>query len=98
MSSSARLQMTSLAFMFDDVPAPPWTMSTTNWSCSAPDRISSQAATMACARFAPRIPRSRLASAAACFTAASPTMSSVRCEIGTPLMGKFSTARWVCTP
>ena len=28
--------MTSLAFMFEDVPAPPWMTSTTNWSLSWP--------------------------------------------------------------
>ena len=35
-SSSARLAMTSLAFMFVEVPAPPWIMSTVKWSCSLP--------------------------------------------------------------
>ena len=46
-SSSARLAITSFAFMLVEVPAPPWITSTTNWSCSAPARISSQAATIA---------------------------------------------------
>ena len=36
MISSARLAITSLAFMLVEVPAPPWMMSTTNWSCNEP--------------------------------------------------------------
>ena len=47
MSSSPRLAMTSLAFMLVEVPAPPWIMSTTNWSWSLPAMISSQASAMA---------------------------------------------------
>ena len=41
--------MTSFAFMFVDVPAPPWIMSMTNWSWSLPATISSQAFAMALA-------------------------------------------------
>ena len=37
-SSSARFAITSLAFMFVDVPAPPWIMSTRNCSCCLPAR------------------------------------------------------------
>ena len=39
MICKARLQITSLAFMLVDVPAPPWMTSTTNWSgeCAGAD-------------------------------------------------------------
>ena len=75
-SSSARLAITSLAFMFVDVPAPPWMTSTTNWSCSAPERISVQAVPIASAICGGEQPEVGLARAAACFTAAS---ASTRC-------------------
>ena len=42
--------MTSFAFMFTDVPAPPWNWSTGNWSMQRPfSMISSQAAMIASA-------------------------------------------------
>ena len=44
--SPARLPMTSLAFMFDEVPEPVWKTSIGNWSSCAPSAISSPAAAM----------------------------------------------------
>ena len=73
---SARLAMTSLAFMFVDVPAPPWIMSTTNWSCSAPPRISCAAAMIASAFTGSSASMSRFAVAAASLTAASAPMNT----------------------
>ena len=44
--SPARLAMTSLAFMFDEVPEPVWKTSIGNWSSCLPSAISSAAAAM----------------------------------------------------
>jgi hypothetical protein len=90
--------MTSLAFMFVDVPAPPWTGSTTNCSCSRPARISSHAPMIAPAMSGGSRPRSRLACAAACLTAASAAIRSGNRAMVEPVIAKFSTARTVCTP
>ncbi len=92
--------MTSLAFMFDEVPDPVWNTSTGNSASQAPSATSSAAATMASADGARR-PRARrrapaLARAASAFTSASARMR--RRLIGRPEIGKFSTARWVCAP
>ena len=48
--SPARFAMTSLAFMFDDVPEPVWKTSIGNWSSCSPSAISSAAAAIRCAR------------------------------------------------
>ncbi len=90
--------MTSLAFMFVDVPAPPWTGSTTNCSVSRPEPISSQALMIAPAMSGVSRPRSRLACAAACLTAASDAIRSGNWAMADPVIAKFSTARTVCTP
>jgi len=92
------LAITSLAFMLVEVPAPPWITSTTNSSSSAPERISSQARMIAPAREGSSSPSSRFAVAAACLTQASARMRSGYAEIGVPEIGKFSSARTVCTP
>jgi len=90
--------MTSLAFMFEEVPAPPWMTSTTNWSLSSPFMTSVQAWSMAVARSVSRRPSSWLVRAAACFTAARPRTRCMFEASGWPVIGKFSTARRVCTP
>ena len=90
--------MTSLAFMFEEVPAPPWMTSTTNWSLSLPFMTSVQASPMAAARPASSSPSSWLVRAAASFTAASPRTRCMLEDSGWPVMGKFSTARRVWTP
>ncbi len=45
-SSSARLAITSFAFMLVEVPAPPWNTSSRNWSWSLPSMSSWQAPSM----------------------------------------------------
>ena len=60
--------------------------------------IASQACSIASAFARGRWPSLRLARAAACLTMASALTSSGKCPIGTPVIGKFSTARSVCTP
>ncbi|MNR23779.1 hypothetical protein D3C85_1408180 [compost metagenome] len=74
--SSARLAITSLAFMLVEVPAPPWITSTTNCSCSLPPRISSHASTMASLCTVPSRPSWWLACAAACLITASARIRS----------------------
>ena len=95
-SSSARLAMTSLVFMLIEVPAPPWIGSTMNCALSLPAMTSSAAFAMASAIFGSRCPVSRLASAAAFLTMAMARMSAG--WSGSPVMGKFSAPRRVCTP
>jgi hypothetical protein len=90
------LASTSFAFMLCDVPAPAWYTSTTNWSRSLPARISSAACSIAAAIEGSRRPADAFARAHACFTS---TVAVTRgAGAVSPLMGKFSTARWVCTP
>src|SRR5438552_1583359 len=81
MCSSARLAITSLAFMLVEVPAPPWITSTTNWSCSAPPMISSQATMIAPARWRSITPSSALASAAALFAQEGPQRLRARLRV-----------------
>ena len=90
--------MTSLAFMFVDVPAPPCMTSTTNWSWRRPARISRQAAMMAAALAGSSSPSSWLVIAAACLTQASALIRSGYIPMGMPVIGKFSSARTVCSP
>ena len=65
-SSIARLAMTSLAFMFVDVPLPVWKTSTMNSSSSAPSMTSCAARMIAPARSSSSRPSSRLTIAACC--------------------------------
>ena len=90
--------MTSLAFMFVLVPAPPWIMSTTNWLWRWPSMISAQAEQMASATSSSSRPRRLLAMAAAFFTMASARMKSGKWDRGIPVMWKFSLARSVWMP
>jgi len=94
--SAARLAITSLAFMFEEVPEPVWNTSTGNWSSWSPAITSSAAATMTSAVSSSTSPRSRFACAAAFFT--TPSARTNRRLIPIPEIGKFSTARWVCAP
>ena len=50
--SPASVAITSLAFMFDDVPEPVWNTSIGNWSSWRPSAISSAAAAIRCASVA----------------------------------------------
>ena len=88
--------MTSLAFMFVDVPEPVWKMSSTNWSSWSPRATASAAARIASALAGWRMPRSALACAAAPLT--SPSAWMKRRGKRMPEMGKLSCARCVCAP
>ncbi len=89
---------TSFVFMFVEVPAPPCTTSTTNWSRRCPSRTSCAAWSIASARSASSTPIALFARAAACFTVASASMRSGYTAIGTDVIGKFSSARRVLMP
>ena len=89
----ASVAMTSLAFMFDDVPEPVWNVSMGKWSRCRPSTISRAASTMAPATSSSITPNSALTAAAAALMRANARMwagSRPR-----PDTGKFSTARWV---
>ena len=94
--SPARLAMTSLAFMFVEVPDPVWKTSIGNWSSCRPAPMSSAAAPIRSARSASSLPRSALTRAAAPLIAASQrtTLTGTR----SPETGKFSTALAVSPP
>ena len=85
--------ITSFAFMFEDVPDPVWNTSTGKASRCLPAATSSAAATIASAVAGAITPRSAFTRAAADFT--SPRVRISRGSRGVPLIGKFSTARWV---
>src|SRR6476646_2331627 len=84
--------------MFVEVPAPPCTTSTTNWSSKPPRITSAQARSIASARSKSSTPSSRIVRAAACFTAPSASINGRCCASVTPLTGEFSTARAVWIP
>ena len=89
--SLARLAITSLAFMFVDVPLPVWKMSTTNSASSLPSNTSCAACWMRRSRFSSSRPRSWLTCAHADLISPIAAMNrrlNRRSEIG-----KFSTAR-----
>ena len=64
-SAPARVAMTSLAFMFDEVPEPVWKTSIGNWSSSSPRATRSAAAAMRSALSGSSSPSSALTRAAA---------------------------------
>ncbi len=70
------LVMTSFAFMFVEVPAPPWMTPTMNSSWNSPSITFCAAASMRSAFSGSRTPISRFARALACFTMASASISS----------------------
>ena len=63
LSSMARLEMTSLAFMLVCVPLPVCQMRSGNWSSRAPLATSPAACSMSAASLASSLPRSRLTEA-----------------------------------
>ncbi len=63
--SAASVAMTSLAFMFDEVPEPVWYTSIGNWSSQPPAATSSAAARMAAAASGSSTPSEALTDAAA---------------------------------
>ena len=94
--SPASAAMTSLAFMFDEVPEPVWKTSIGNWSSCSPAATSSAARAIASASLGSSLPSSALARAAAPLMRPSQWMT----EAGTvsPEMGKLSTAFLVSPP
>src|SRR5690625_167748 len=79
--------------MFEEVPEPVWNTSIGKCSSCLPLITSSAACTMASAMSCSMTPSSALARAAARFTCASARIWPD--SNGVPLIGKFSTARWV---
>ena len=94
--SPASVAMTSLAFMFDDVPEPVWKTSIGNWSSWRPCAISSAAAAIRCARSASSSPRSAFARAAAPLMR--PSQRTTATGTRSPETGKFATALRVSPP
>ncbi len=72
--SPARVAITSLAFMLDEVPEPVWNTSTGNWSSQRPSATSSAAAAIAPAVSSSRTPRRAFTRAAAALIRASAAM------------------------
>ncbi len=85
--------MTSLAFMFEDVPEPVWNTSIGNSASQSPRATSRATAEIAAALSGSSSPRSARTLAPKPLIRASPRISSR--SIGRPEIGKFSTARWV---
>ena len=94
--SPARFAMTSLAFMFDDVPEPVWKTSIGNWSSCLPSAISSAASAMRLARSSSSSPSSALARAAAPLMR--PSQRTTCTGTRSPDTGKLSTALLVSPP
>ena len=91
--SEASVAMTSLAFMFEDVPEPVWNTSIGNSASQSPRATSRATAEIAAALSGSSSPRSARTRAPKPLIRASPRISSR--SIGWPEIGKFSTARWV---
>ena len=88
--SPASVAMTSLAFMFDDVPEPVWKTSIGNWSSCSPAAIASPAAAMRCATSASSRPSSALTRAAAPLMR--PSWRTTATGTRSPDTGKLATA------
>ena len=88
--------ITSFAFMFELVPLPVWNTSIGNSASHCPPATSIEAFSIAVASGLSIMRISRFTRAAAAL------MRPMACTnlrgIGSPEMGKFSTARWVCGP
>ena len=95
-SSPASVAITSLAFMFDEVPEPVWKTSIGNWSSSSPPATRSAAAAMRWARSASSSPSSALTRAAAALIR--PSHRATGTGIGSPETGKLATALRVSPP
>ena len=88
--------MTSLAFMFEDVPEPVWKTSIGNWSSCSPAAIASPAVAMRPASSASSSPRSAFTRAAAALMR--PSQRTTPTGIGRPETGKLSIALRVSAP
>src|SRR5690348_11129289 len=95
-SSPASVAITSLAFMFDDVPEPVWKTSIGNWSSSSPAAIRPAAAEIRSALPSSSSPSSALTCAAAPLIR--PSQRATGAGIGSPEIGKFTTAFAVSPP
>ena len=89
-------EITSLAFMLDDVPDPVWKTSIGNWLSCSPAAIAAPAAAISLASFGSSLPSSALTRAAVPLMAPSQRMTAT----GTvsPEIGKLSTAFLVSPP
>src|SRR5690349_12499674 len=94
--SPARAAITSLAFMFDEVPEPVWKTSIGNWSSSSPSATRSAASAIRAALSASSRPRSPLTRAAAALIR--PSQRATEAGIGSPETGKFAIAFVVSPP
>ena len=94
--SPARLAITSLAFMFEEVPEPVWKTSIGNWSSCSPAATASPAAAIRSARSASSTPSSPLTRAAAAFSR--PSQRTTGTGTRSPETGKLSTALVVSPP
>jgi hypothetical protein len=92
--SLASVASTSFMFMLLLVPDPVWNTSIGNSPFHRPDATSAAAADMASATSSSTTPSSALTAAAAALIRARAAIWAA--SSGVPLMGKFSTARWVC--
>src|SRR4051794_39585952 len=89
-------EMTSLVFMFDEVPEPVWKTSIGNWLSCSPATIAAPASAISCASAESRLPSSALTRAAVPLIRPSQWIT----ESGTvsPEIGKLSTAFLVSPP
>ena len=94
--SPARLAITSLAFMFEEVPEPVWNTSIGNWSSCSPAATSSPARAMRSATSASSSPSSAFTRAAAALMR--PSQRTTGTGTRSPDTGKFSTALLVSDP
>ena len=95
-SSPASVAMTSLAFMFDEVPDPVWKTSIGNWSSCSPAATASAAVAMRPATASSSSPSSALTRAAAPLIR--PSQRTTGRGTRSPDTGKFSTALRVSPP
>ncbi len=95
-ASPARVAITSLAFMFEDVPEPVWKTSIGNWSSSSPAAMRSPAAAIRSAFSASSRPSSAFTRAAAALIR--PSHRATGAGIGSPETGKFAIALAVSPP
>src|SRR5581483_1074219 len=95
-SSPARFAITSLAFMFDDVPEPVWKTSIGNWSSNSPSATRSAARAMRSATSPSSFPSSAFTRAAAALIR--PSQRTTGTGTGAPEIGKLATALVVSPP
>ena len=96
LSSMARFEMTSLAFMLVWVPLPVCQIRSGNWSSRAPFATSPAACSMRPARVSSSLPRSRLTAADAPLRTPNALMRGL--GIVSVPMSKWCRERWVCAP